>query len=200
MFHRQVLTSPWQWSNTTVGTRRTSVLEDTQHATGEGPELQTVNLKFTLLWAGWTRELQRSLPPKILQWSSIKLSTPGLQDKPWANCSLRRTLNCLRCWWVAVCRARVATKQKAEWWTRTAQMGGALSPNAVGQDSCHHLLTFEAPLQAQECDRKSFCWGRVHRGQNTLIKPLESTFYPSTLSSLCFVAPSLLLMSPLESH
>lgn len=38
------------------------------------------------------------------------------------------------------------------------------------------------------------------RSQNILIKPLERTFYSSDLSSFCFVAPSLMLMSPLESH
>lgn len=38
------------------------------------------------------------------------------------------------------------------------------------------------------------------QSQNTFIKPLENIFYPSTLSSFCIVAPSLLLTSPPKSH
>lgn len=44
----------------------------------------------------------------------MKLSTPGFQDEPCANCPLRMALNCLRGWGVAVSSASVAAGQKVE--------------------------------------------------------------------------------------
>lgn len=68
---------------------------------------------------------------KICEWLFVKLGWQ--QSRKWTN---KQSTN-----W--------------EWWTYRSQMSEKLSPKV--QDTCHHVLTFTGPLQAQERERKSFC-------------------------------------------
>lgn len=169
-------------------------LEDTQNFTGSGHELPSVQISGSSCFEQAGLESSRLLShPKFSRnsvgiWVHLAFKTSLVPSALWEGPQIP--------WGAGERLFVVAAEQKAEG-DGCAQPRGQENSPQMGQDDFLHCHSSHSGT--------GVCWEEFLLqenlwSQNTLLKPKEIPFYPSTSSSLCSADPSLLLMSPLKSH